>query len=261
MKNPRLPRVALWAAFGTACLAVSAFAQTTPVKTAVVEPVPAAPAFEQWAASMVALLPTSTVQMNTVQMLPWVVSVPATAAPFQARPVILGQPDLPLVGDAAAQAMRSWNAGLNYQGLHMKLVSLDANGNRQARSLAGGLQPGQRFKIRMAATFEAVAVVDKLAGEPWNSQRVGQVYPQAGMSVHMYAGETVELPLGDQYFVAGNNPAERLVVSVRHPRAQRDLATDQPAYRQDGATGSSYLQLVPAGKLSHIEQVIVTTAR
>lgn len=261
MNKSFLSRSGLAIAMASAFLVAPAWAQTAPAKTAVIEPVPVVPAFEQWANNMVAVLPVAPVQLSTVQVLPWAVVAPTPAVTFQARPVILGQPDLPLVGEAAAQAARSWNVGLNYQGLHMKVVSLDGAGNRQQRPLSAPLQPGERFKIRVVATYEAVATVDKLMGEPWTSQRVGQIYPQAGMSVHMYAGETVELPLGDQYFVAGNNPAERLVVSVRHPRALRDAATDQPAYRQDGATGSSYLQLAPVGKLPHIEQVLVTAAR
>ena len=69
--------------------------------------------------------------------------------------------------------------------------------------------------------------------------------------------ETVDLPLEpNQYFVMGREANERFVVSVRHPRAVDAARSAQPAYRQDVAGGSSYLQLVPRGTFPAIEQVV-----
>jgi hypothetical protein len=52
---------------------------------------------------------------------------------------------------------------------------------------------------------------------------------------------------------------ERLLLKVRHPRALREARSDQPAYRQDGAAASSYLQLVPRGRFPAFEQLVVQT--
>ena len=69
-------------------------------------------------------------------------------------------------------------------------------------------------------------------------------------------GETVDLPVGGGYFVMGNNPNERYVLSVRHPDAKGPARSGQPVYRQDGARSSNYLQLLPSGKLPAVEQVL-----
>lgn len=57
-----------------------------------------------------------------------------------------------------------------------------------------------------------------------------------------------------------NRPAnERLVVSVRHPRALDAARSDQPTYRQDSNKGSSYLQLIAQGKFPAVEQLVSQT--
>jgi hypothetical protein len=142
--------------------------------------------------------------------------------------------------------------------MHVKVVVVDASGRRQVRPLNAPLQPGERFKLRVTPSFEAVASLDRVVGETWSLQRAGQVYPQAGMSVAMNPGETVDLPMAaNEYFVL-NGPAEKLVLSVRHPRAVSGGASEQPAYRDDGARGSNYLQLVTAGRFPAFEQQLGT---
>jgi hypothetical protein len=236
-------------------------AQPAPQKTAYAEPVLAVPSFNQWVNTYVVTAPEPAIDRATVQTIPWLGTTGAPTAAYQPKPVILGQPDLPLVGEAAAQAAQRWSAGLNYQGLHVKYLVLDARGVvRQVRSLGTPLRPGERFKIRLTATYSAVASIDLVVGDAWSAQRAGQIYPEPGVSVQMNAGETADLPLNpSQYFVASANPSERIVLSVRHPQATGELATNQPAYRQDGVLGSNYLQLVPHGKLPAIEQVIASS--
>lgn len=239
------------------CTAASAQAQQ---KTAFAEPVAAAPSFNQWVNAFVGTAPEPAIDSTMLQVLPWIGNVGSPTVAYQPKPVILGQPDLPLVGEAAEQAAQRWNTGLNYQGLHIKYLVLDARGVvRQVRPMGAPLRPGERFKLRVTATFSAVASIDRLVGDAWSAQRAGQIYPEPGVSVQMNAGETADLPLNpNQYFVASANPAERIVLSVRHPQAIGEMATNQPAYRQDGLLGSNYLQLIPRGKLPAFEQVIVT---
>jgi len=244
------------------CVLFSASAWAQPLgKTAFAEPVPVVPSFNQWVGTYVGNAPEPVIDPSLVQVvLTWTNSEGAPVVAYQPKPVILGQPDLPLVGEAVAQAAQRWNLGLNYQGLHVKYLVLDARGVvRQLRPMGAVLLPGERFKLRVTATFGAVASVDRLTGEVWSAQRSGQIYPQPGVSVQINAGETADLPLNpNQYFVASGNPAERLLLTVRHPQAKGDMASDQPAYRQDGALGSNYLQLIPSGKFPAFEQVIAS---
>lgn len=190
------------------------------------------------------------------------VANPAPSGNFEAPAVILGQPELPLLGQAAAQAAQQWNTGLNYQGLTLSYVVLDATGRkRETRSMSQGLLPGERFKLRYTTSFDAVASIEQVVGEPWAAQSFGQVWPQPGRSVASRAGETVELPLEPAaYFQFDGHPNLRYVLNVRHPKAKDSARSNQPAYRQDGARASQYLQLVPANSYPAIGQVIAARA-
>ncbi|MCU0941787.1 MAG: hypothetical protein MUE35_04500 [Hydrogenophaga sp.] len=251
------------ATLSAALLALGAQAQPAATKDVVVEPVPAATALSRWVDTVViAITPPAP---GTA-----IVTVAPPAAPalggtvgggsYEAWPVIVGVPELPLVG--ATGAGSEWAERLNYQGMHMRLLVLDADGRTHRwRSVNQPPRPGERFRIRLTATFPAVSEVGLVVGGTFASSRAGQLYPQPGMSVQLNAGETVDLPLErDRYFVIGN-PAERLVLSVRHPRATDAARSTQPAYRQDMGSGSNYLQLVPQGRYPAFEQLIAASAR
>lgn len=180
--------------------------------------------------------------------------------PFEPAPVILGQPDVPLLGADAAQARSGWGEQLNYQGMQASLVVLDAHGQAQVRPLSDTLMPGERFKIRITPTFSALASIERVVGDPWYGRRAGQLYPGEGMSVQMHAGETVLIPLEpEQFFVFDQWRNERLLLQVRHARAQGEARSTQPTYRQDNPGGSSYLQLIPEGSFAAIEQLIAVS--
>jgi hypothetical protein len=172
--------------------------------------------------------------------------------------VILGAPELPLRVASGLQAPFNWSQQLNYQGVQMQQVVLGAAGApRELRHMGSPLRLGERFKVRISATFDAVVEVDQVLGGVWNGMRTGQIYPQIGFSVQIKAGDSVDLPVEPNgYFVMDRPANERLVVSVRHPNAQPGTTGDQPTYRQDAVRGSSYLQLVPTGKYPAIEQLV-----
>lgn len=231
---------------------------TAEEKSIAVEPAPAFPAFGQWVSTFVLASPEAPTTPAAIETISLLRVVPAQAASYEPAPMIVGMPELPLVGDGVAQAARNWGANLNYQGMHMKLLVLNAKGDkRELRPMSAPVRPGERFKIRIASTFSAVAAVDQVIGDTWYGQRAGQVYPSAGMSVQMNAGETVELPLkGNEYFVMDRSMNQRLLVTVRHAKAVDDARSNQPSYRQDSKTGSSYLQLVPRGSFPALEQLV-----
>lgn len=227
--------------------------------------------FNQWVDSITPPAPTPWVDA-TVTLQEWVSLPPVPALPpvaatsanapspyYEPAPVILGQPDLPLLGQAAAQAAQQWSTGLNYQGATVSFILLDAQGKN--RTLSPASRPpavGERFKIRYTASFDSVASIDKLAGSnPWQLQRAGQAWPQAGMSVQAAAGETVELPLNaNNYFVMTDKASERFILHIRHPQAKDKARSSQPLYRQDGVRTSQYLQLIPQGTHPALEQLI-----
>lgn len=200
-----------------------------------------------------------------------VVSAPATATPapaapaaaqavaYEPWPVVLGQPELPVSGGFDPAQPRLWPEGANYQGLHVSLVAVDAQGRRQpARPLSAAPRPGERFKLRVVATFDGVAQVGTVAGQGWALRRGPALYPAASAApLRLKAGQALELPAEpNHHFVVAASGADRLLLSVREERADEATRSRQPAYRQDRAEGSSYLQLVPAGTRPAFEQLI-----
>jgi hypothetical protein len=219
--------------------------------------VPAFTALGQWIQSLVAPEPAPPL-VQRVESVTWS-SIPAQGAAYQPLPVVLGQPELPLLRPVAIQPGSIWSPQFNYQGMHVRFVVLDAQGKKhRLRAMSDPPLPGERFKIRVTPTFDAVAEVDLVLGSGWDRQRVGQIWPAQGSSLEIRAGETADLPLApSEYFVM---PAvarqQSLVLSVRHPQAVGPARSDQPAYRQDSSRGSDYLQLVTPNKAPTFEQLI-----
>ncbi|MBL8331030.1 MAG: hypothetical protein JNJ71_19490 [Rubrivivax sp.] len=247
------------AAVAFAALAATAAHAQAPAKAVSVEPVPALPAFTQWVETVVISTPVAVPTPSSIVVVN-AVAQPATATSFQAWPVIMGAPELPLVRGAAAPSV--WGESFNYQGMNVRLLILDREGRTlQVRSMESPPRRGERFRIRVTPTFTAVAEIDLVRGSPWDSQRLGQVYPKGGFSVELKASQTVDMPLGANEFFVMGEPEDRLLLSVRHPRATERARTQQPAYRQDGRGGSSYLQLIPEGRYPAFEQLIAGASR
>jgi len=223
------------------------------------ESAPAFSTFNQWVETNIVTVPLPAPASVDVQRP--AAKGGAAAVRFEPLPVIVGVPELPLLGAGARAAARSWDGGLNYQGVHARFLLInDKTKAVTSVPLSTRLAPGQRFKIRLAATFDGVASLDQILGSAFDAQRSGQVYPGAGLSVEFKADKSVDLPIGEnQFFVLDGRPRnERLVLSVRHAKAAGDAKTSQPAYRQESKQGSSYLQLTPRGSYPNIEQVLTS---
>ena len=164
--------------------------------------------------------------------------------------VILGQPDIPLALGADGRP--------NYQGMHLALAEADRAGDGlRFRAVGAGFETGERFKLRLVSTFDAVVVIDSV--NPAGVRR--RLYPAAGGGdevVVLKAGQPALLPLAqEQYFeFAGQTGEERLLVTVRDPRAGGQALTDQPIYRQDTEWGSNFLQLVPPDSFAGFTQAL-----
>lgn len=235
----------------TATLALPAAAQ--PAEPAVV-------AFERWLRVLEVVPVSAPAAPAVVAVSPPARPAPA-ATPYEPWPVILGEPELPLVGAARAggsSGAAAWPAGLNYQGVHVAYLMLDRSGaGVEQRALSTAPRPGERFKIRVTPTFDAQVRVGTVLGQGWTLQRGGAFYPGQGGPVRVAAARTVDLPVErDHYFVVGDTGAPRLLLQVQHERADESNRSRQPAYRRDQLNGTSYLQLVPAGARPAVEQLI-----
>ena len=238
--------------------ATGVFAQDG-AKLVSVDAVPAAPAVARWADSIgVVPLPAAGANVEVLP-LPLPIDARAAGATYEPWPVVLGVPELPLLGSGASQAGQRWSGSFNYQALHLRLLAIDSAGRATgARALSTAPRAGERFKLRIAATFDAVAQVSLVVGAPYAARLAGQIYPEPGYSVQLLAGEVVDLPLEpDRCFVMGADPHQRLLLQVRAPAADEHSRSRQPAYRQDGSAGSNFLQLVPPGSRPAFEQLLV----
>ncbi len=251
-----------WAAAAlTAALALGAAAPSLAQSaSADAAPVPAGMVFERWL-RVLEVVPVAPAGPAVVAVSPSVQVVVPTA-PYEPWPVILGEPELPLVGAGSTARPQAWSADLNYQGMHAAYLVRDrVSGRLEQRPLSSAPRPGDRFKIRLTTTFDAQVRVDTVFGQGWSLQRGGMLYPASGAPVLARAAQAIDLPVErDHYFVVGEGGAPRMLLSVRHEEADDSRRTRQPAYRRDQLNGTSYLQLAPTGTRPAIEQLI-TAAR
>lgn len=181
---------------------------------------------------------------------------------YSTAPIVLGQPDLPMLGTAKFDPAQPWSSNYNYQGMQVAAVILNqANQPVEIRPLSAPFRTGERFKLRVVSTFEGTGSIDAYKGNMPGSQGwAGQLYPaQVDQVVSFKAGETVMLPLGaNEYFTFDGNPGvERMVINLRHPQAYGAQLNNQPIYRQDSPQGSNYLQLMAPGTYPAISQTVL----
>jgi len=160
----------------------------------------------------------------------------------------LGTPEEPL---------KTGKDGENFQGVNVALVSIDDNGKPTGlRTVADGFTTGERFKLRVLSTFDAVVVLGNIT--PKGAQR--QIYPAAvGQAVSIPAGKEILLPLGKQEYLqfAGDVGRDQLTFTVRDPRSlQTGQASSARVFRKDETYGSNFVQEVKPGQYPVISESI-----
>lgn len=142
----------------------------------------------------------------------------------------------------------------NYQGVHVAIVAFDKAGAVTGlRPVTAGFRTGDRIKIKVLPTFDALLVIENI-----NPQGVRkQVYPpSASEAVSLKAGVEVLVPLrADQFFeFAGATGDEQLLITLRDPRAFGDAAATAEVSRKDEDNGSSFVQETAPGSYPVIAQ-------
>lgn len=147
----------------------------------------------------------------------------------------------------------------NYQGVHVALIGIDAQGNATGyRAVSEGFRSGERFKVRVVATFPGLMAIDNI--NPKGQQR--QIYPpKPNTAVSLVAGKEAIIPLGrDEYFqLAGNTGEEQLVFTIRDPKSLTDKPSPEKVYREDEKFGSNFVQEVTPNTFPVISQVLRLT--
>jgi hypothetical protein len=184
------------------------------------------------------------------------VSAPGAAvlAPAQKGGVM---PILPNVTDKAPSApLIVQNGKENYQGAVLSLLVLQPDGETLAvRPLSEGFKSGEKFRIRIGATFEGDLSFDNINPQGERSR----LYPaNAEQIVKIKRGTPVILPLEkDSFFEFDDVPGEeKLVVTLRDPRATGDAVAQSVVNRQEDKLGTELLQEVGAGKFAAIAESI-----
>lgn len=144
----------------------------------------------------------------------------------------------------------------NYQGAHIAILAVDAAGNVTGfRSVKEGFRTGERFKVRVISTFDALVALGNI--NPSGKER--QIYPPGTNTViAVKAGTEVVLPLAaDQYFqFTGETGTDQLVVTLVDPRALEGKPSKKRVSRQDVEFGSNFVQEVTPDTYPMISQPI-----
>lgn len=182
----------------------------------------------------------------------------ATLTPVSKRAV----PITPKVTEAAPEAPVFAKSGReNYQGAHLSLLVLQPDGRTLAvRPLSAGFVSGEKFRIRIGSTFEGELALDNI--DP-RGQRM-RLYPASrDQVVSIKSGVPVILPLEPDSFFQFDDVAgeERLIVSLRDPRAQGGAAARSQVHRQENETGTGLLQEVAPGRYAAIAETIALQHR
>jgi len=174
---------------------------------------------------------------------------PARTYPFGARSIIL-------VGQQPTEPLKTANNQNNYQMARLSLVSVDADGKQVGlRSIRDGFRTGERFKLKMLSTFDALIVIENI--NPRGEQK--QIYPgQLGKAVQVPAGREVLVPLepSQSFQFAEDSGDEQLLITLRDPRAFGAQASTRPVYREDRPEFSTFGQEVAPDLFPVIGQAI-----
>lgn len=162
--------------------------------------------------------------------------------------VTSGSPETPLKVDSH---------GENYQGVNIALVSVDPAGRPTGfHALSDGFHTGERFKLRVTSTFDAVVVLGNRNPKGVSSQ----IYPaRSGYAVSIPAGKEILLPLGEKEYLqfAGETGQDQLTFTVRDSRSlQPGQAASTRVYRKDDTYGSNFVQEVQADRYPVIAEAI-----
>jgi hypothetical protein len=155
------------------------------------------------------------------------------------------------------EALQADKGGENFQGVHVALVEVDADGRPVGfRTVGDGFRTGERFKLRVLSTFDALVVLGNIT--PKGAQR--QIYPAAGSeAVRIPAGQEVLLPLGQKEYLqfAGDIGRDQLTITVRDPRSlEGGRASTAQVFRKDETYGSNFVQAVSPGRYPVMAEAI-----
>lgn len=188
------------------------------------------------------------------------VSVPGAAmlAPAQKDAV----PIVPNVTDSAPTAPLVVQGGKeNYQGALLSLLVLQPDGQSFiVRPISAGFKSGEKFRIRIGATFEGELSLDNIDPQGVRSR----LYPaDAEQIVKIKTGVPAILPLDKDSFFQFDEEAgeEKLVITLRDPRARGDAAARAQVHRQENEQGTGLLQEIAAGKYAAIAESIALQHR
>lgn len=182
----------------------------------------------------------------------------ATLAPVQKDVT----PVVPNVTDSAPPAPLVVEDGKeNYQGALLSLLVLQPDGQSFAvRPVSAGFKSWEKFRIRIGATFDGEFSLDNINPQGERSR----LYPaRAEQIVKIKSGMPAILPLDKNSFFQFDDVAgeEKLVVTLRDPRAQGDAAARVPVHRRENEQGTGLLQEVAAGKYAAIAESIALQHR
>ena len=171
--------------------------------------------------------------------------VAARSATLDAPPIVVANPDKPLVADGKKE---------NYQGVYFAIAVADPSGRTlAARPINEGFRTGERFKLRVLSTFGGELTIENI--NPRGERK--QVFPpRPDQVVTLLPGSETLIPMDPNQFFefTGSTGREQLVINLVDPRAVGAAASRNNVFRQDTKYGSNFLQEVSDSTYPNISQ-------
>lgn len=206
-------------------------------------------AFFKWASSMISHGDAAHPTKDT-----------AVTDPHAARFVPLRKdflPVVPKVTDSKPVAPLTVENGMeNYQGAFISLLVLEPDGKSlEVRPISEGFKSGEKFRIRIGATFEGDLTIDNI--DPHGTR--SRLYPaDAAAALRIKQGAPVILPAEKGVFFQFDKDSgeEKLSFMLRDVRADGGSAAQSPIHRQENDMGTGLLQEVQPGQYAVIADTI-----
>ncbi len=169
---------------------------------------------------------------------------------------------VPNITDKAPEESLLTSNGIeNYQGVLLSLLVLQPDDETlKLRPISEGFKSGEKFRLRLGATFEGDLTVDNIHPDG----RRNRLYPvDAAQVVRIKSATPVILPLEKDGFFEFDSEVgeEKLIITLRDSRAQGDSMASSAVHRRESVQGTALLQEIPPGKFPVIAESIMILHR
>lgn len=166
-------------------------------------------------------------------------------------------PVVPNVTDNAPNApLIAENGKENFQGVHLALLVLQIDGQTfKVRPVSEGFKSGEKFLIRVGATFDGELSLDNI-NPKGKRERLYPANTEQVVKIRNSAPVILPLEKGSYFKFDDDTGEEKLIITLRDPRAMGDAIAQTMVHRNESEQGTGLLQETASGKYAAIAEAI-----